>query len=241
MQINHSRRSGRSHRRVCALRKGAGDQRHRRARRAVPHRRRDRSLRHRREPVRHRAKSATSATTGRRSISRATVARTNITTYGRDFATTAITFYREPHAGQDRPADAVLGPLSRRLARRRRPCQPDPDAGGRTAMTADTTSYFAGQGRSAGSTDNLAVDVGRARRHRAQDHPRRRAAADARRRDRQRADSNPAHRSTKANWRGVSASRARRCARRCASSSPAAWSTPARIAAPWSRIRTPSG
>jgi hypothetical protein len=29
-----------------------------------------------------------------------TVARTNITTYGRDFATTAITFYREPMPGK---------------------------------------------------------------------------------------------------------------------------------------------
>ena len=29
-----------------------------------------------------------------------TVARTNITTYGRDFATTAITFYREPMPGR---------------------------------------------------------------------------------------------------------------------------------------------
>ena len=73
-----------------------------------------------------------------------------------------------------------------------------------------------------------------------QDHARRGAAPAARRRDRARRAARRERRSTRPTSRGASTSRARRCARRCASWRRAAWSMPARIAAPWWRSRRPT-
>ena len=53
-----------------------------------------------------------------------TLSKTVITTYGRDFAMASTLFERASAAGQDRPPNADLGPLRRRLARRCRAREP---------------------------------------------------------------------------------------------------------------------
>ena len=59
-----------------------------------------------------------------------TISKTVITTYGRDMAVASTLFHRTDIARQGRAADADLGALSRRLVRRRRPCQRDRRAEG---------------------------------------------------------------------------------------------------------------
>ena len=52
-----------------------------------------------------------------------TLSKTVITTYGRDIAVASTLFARPSAPGQNRPADADLGEVYRRLARGRRACQ----------------------------------------------------------------------------------------------------------------------
>ena len=139
----------------------------------------------------------------------AQIAKTVITTYGRDFAVASTLFHRDAAPRQGRPADADLGAISRRLARGRRACERDRRAAGQKTC----------------SRHDARRDPNAAARRRASPRRKKRSPRSCGCNSPTTscaACSRPARRSTRPSSPGASACRARRCARRSANSRQAA-------------------